>query len=55
MPAQLVDVAIEALEFGEEMGLREAVVDDTDGIIRIEGDEEVAADLLVAFMGRGAM
>ena len=41
--AQLVDMPVEALELGEEMRLREMAVDDPDGIVRVEGDLEIAA------------
>src|SRR5215470_8918393 len=43
-PAQQVDVAIEALELDEEVGIGEVVVDDADGVFWIECDFQLAAD-----------
>src|SRR5271166_4063992 len=41
-PAQLVNMAVEALEFREEMRRGEIAVDDTDRILWIERHSEVA-------------
>ena len=42
-PAQLVDMAVEALELGEEGAVGEIAVDDADGVAGIErGDQPVA-------------
>ena len=40
----LVDVPVEPLEFGKEMRIRKIAVDDADGIVRIEGDLQIAAN-----------
>ena len=45
-PAQLVDMAIEPFELDEETRVRKIAVDNADGIVRIEGDLQIAADRL---------
>ena len=44
--AQLVDVAIEALELGEEGGVGPESIEDADRVVRIDGGDEAAADVL---------
>jgi len=43
---ELVDMAVEALELGEEMRVRKMAVEDADRIIRIEGNDKIASGLL---------
>ena len=48
-PAQLIEVAVEALGLGKEVGLREIAVDDADAIVRIERTHQVIAGFLNGF------
>lgn len=48
-PAHLIDVAIEPLEFSEELRIREVAVDDADGIIGIQGGHQPVAGVLDGF------
>ena len=43
-PPQLVDMTIEALEFGEKMCLGKVAVYNADRVLRIEGHREIATD-----------
>ena len=44
--AKLVDVTIEPLELGKEMRIRKMAVEDADGVVRIVGNLQIAADSL---------
>jgi hypothetical protein len=52
--AQFVDVAVEALELGEEIGCGKVAVDDADAVVGVErGDQPVAGVLDGAHVARG--
>ena len=44
--AQLVDMLVKSLKLGKELRLRKITVENADGVIRIEGDLQFAADSL---------
>jgi hypothetical protein len=48
-PPQLVDVAVEALEFGKKMGLREIGVDDAHGIAAVKCGHQLISGILNCF------
>jgi hypothetical protein len=47
--AQFFDVSVEAFEFCEEAGIGEIGVNDTDGVVGIEGCQELVLGILNGF------
>ena len=49
LAAQLVEVAVEALELDEEVGLGEVAVDDAHGVVGVVGGQELVAGIFDGF------
>ena len=55
LAAQFLHMAVEALELGEEVRLREVTINDPNAVVRAKAATRSLPVSLIAFMWRGAM